>query len=184
VWAFDGESEVIGWVASAATCLAFYVGLTFSGVAIASAAAEMVGERDAHVTASIGVARRRLRPILGWCVVGTVVAIALAMARKKGGRAGTLLAEVGGESWSLVTFLAIPIIAFEGLGPISTMKRSASLFRQRWGEQMTGTGSISFIFVVLSLPALAVLIAGSVQVAEDGSSRLGSHWRSSGCLGW
>ena len=183
VWAFDGESEVIGWVASAAACLAFYVGLTFSGVAIASAAADVVGERDAYVTRSLSVARGRLRPILGWCVVGTVVAIALALARKKGGRAGSVLAEVGGESWSLVTFLAIPIIAFEGLGPISTMKRSVLLFRQRWGEQMTGTGSISFIFVVLSLPALAVLIAGVVQVADGGSRLVGFVLAIAGLVG-
>jgi hypothetical protein len=183
VWAFDGESEVIGWVASAIACLAFYVGLTFSGVAIASAAAEVVGGRDAHVSASLSVARRRLRPILGWCVVGTVVAVTLALARRKGGRAGGVLAELGGESWSLVTFLAIPIIAFEGLGPISTMKRSASLFRQRWGEQMTGTGSIGFIFVVLSLPALAVLIAGIVRVAEGGSRPVGVALAIAGLLG-
>ena len=173
VWAFDGESEGIGWVALAAACLAFYVGLTFSGVAIASAAAEVAGGRDAHVSASLSIAKARLRPTLGWCVVGTVVAIALALARKRGGRAGSVLAEVGGESRSLVRFLAIPIIAFEGLGPISTVKRSVSLFRQRWGEQMTGTGSISFIFVVLSLPALAVLIAGAVQVADGGSRPVG-----------
>ena len=166
VWAFDAEKDVVGWVASAATCLAFYVGLTYSGVAIASAAAEVIGGRDAHVTASLGVAARRLRPILGWCVFGTLVALVLAVVRKKGGRAGSLVADVGGETWSLVTFLAVPIIAFEGLDPVSTLKRSASLFRQKWGEQMGGTVSISLVFGLFSLPALAAVFAGIALVVE------------------
>src|SRR5262245_43743811 len=137
-WAFDADDDVIGYVASAFACLAFYVGLTFSGVAIASAAAEVIAGRDAKATTSLSTAGSRLRPILGWCVVGTLVALGLALAHKKGGRVGSLMADVGRETWSLVTFLAVPIIAFEGLSPIATLKRSASLFRERWGEQMGG----------------------------------------------
>src|SRR5215468_12020525 len=69
VWAFDHEHEVVGWVATAATCLAFYFGLTFSGVAIASTAAEVLAGRDARVAGSLSISRRRLRPIFGWCLV-------------------------------------------------------------------------------------------------------------------
>ncbi len=183
VWAFGGERDVAGAVAAAVAFLAFYLGLTFSGVAIASAAAEVLDGRDAHVSTALSVAKGRLRPILSWCAIGTVVAIALATARRKGGRAGGVLAELGGETWSLVTFLAIPIIAVEGLDPISTMKRSASLFRQRWGEQMTGTGSINFIFVVFSLPALAVLLAGAAWIAVGDSRPVGLAIALVGLLG-
>ena len=97
-WAFDADEDVIGYVASAVTCLAFYVGLTFSGVAIAGAASEVIGGRDANVTSSLSTAGSRLRPILGWCVVGTLVAVLLALARKKGGRAGSLTAGREGAS--------------------------------------------------------------------------------------
>jgi hypothetical protein len=164
-WAFDAHDEVIGSVASVVACLVFYVGLTFSGVAIASAAAEVIAGRDAKVTASLSVAGRRSRPILGWCVVGTLVALGLALAHRKGGRVGSLMADVGRETWSLVTFLAVPIIAFEGLSPIATLKRSASLFRERWGEQMGGNVSISLVFFLVSLPAVALVVAGVVGVA-------------------
>src|SRR5262245_164924 len=94
-WAFDAENDVLGWVASAAACFAFYIGLTFSGVAIAGAAAEVIVGRDAKVTASIGAAGRRLGPIVGWSVVGTLVSLGLALARGKGGRGANMLASVG-----------------------------------------------------------------------------------------
>jgi hypothetical protein len=75
-WALDAENDVIGFVAAAVAGLAFYIGLTFSGVAIASATAEVIAGRDAKVTASVGAASRRLGPILGWAVVGTLVSLA------------------------------------------------------------------------------------------------------------
>ena len=172
-WAFDAENDVAGWIAVAAAFLAFYIGLTFSAVAIAAAAGEVIAGRDAKVTTSVGAAGRRLGSILGWSVVGTLVSLGFALARGKGGRTGNALGAVGSDAWSLVTFLAVPVIAFEGLGPISTLKRSASLYRKRWGEQMTGTVSISLTFFLLSLPALALLIAGIVVTAEDGPSVVG-----------
>jgi hypothetical protein len=172
-WAFDAESDVIGWCAVAVGFFAFYVGLTFSAVAITSAAAEVISGRRVKVTASVSAAGRRLWPILGWSVVGTLVPLVLALARGKGGRGGNVLGAVGSEAWSLVSLLAVPVITFEGVGPVATVRRSASLFRERWGEQVTGSASISLVFFVLSLPALALLIAGIVLVAGDGPSVVG-----------
>jgi len=54
-------------------------------------------------------------------------------------------------AWSLVTFLAVPVIAIEGTGPFETLKRSASLFKSRWGQQITGNiaiGGAVFLFGV------------------------------------
>jgi Family of unknown function (DUF6159) len=111
---------------------------------------------------SIGFAFKRLGPILGWSVVGTVVTLLLAFVRSRGA-AGALIAGGGGAAWSLVTFLAVPVIAFEGLGPFAKLKRSASLFRQHWGEQITGNVGIGLVFSSLLSP---------------GFSSPGSAWRS------
>ena len=59
-------------------------------------------------------------------------------------------------AWSLVTFLAVPVIAIEGTGPFETLKRSASIFRQRWGQQITGNIAIGgAVFLLGVLPAVA-----------------------------
>ena len=64
-------------------------------------------------------------------------------------------------AWSLVTFLAVPVIAIEGTGPFETLKRSASIFRQRWGQQITGNIAIgAAIFLIGVLPAALLIVAG------------------------
>ena len=64
-------------------------------------------------------------------------------------------------AWSLVTFLAVPVIAIEGTGPFETLKRSASLFRERWGQQITGNIAIGgAVFLLGVLPAALLIVAG------------------------
>jgi hypothetical protein len=64
-------------------------------------------------------------------------------------------------AWSLVTFLSVPVIAIEGTGPLQTLKRSASIFRQRWGQQISGNIAIGgAVFLLGMLPAIALIAAG------------------------
>ena len=64
-------------------------------------------------------------------------------------------------AWSLVTFLAVPVIAIEGTGPFETLKRSASIFRERWGQQITGNIAIGgAVFLLGMLPAALLIVAG------------------------
>ena len=166
------EPSVFAWILIGIGLYLGYAVTIFFGVALVHGAARVLEGGDATVGESIGFAFTRLGPILGWSVVGAAVSLLLAFLRSRGGLAGGILAGLGGAAWSLVTFLAVPVIAFEGLGPFATLKRSASLFRQRWGEQITGNIGIGFIFFLLSLPGL--LIAGiGFAVASSQASVVG-----------
>lgn len=58
----------------------------------------------------------------------------------------------------------IPVIALEGIGPWAAVKRSGSLFRQRWGEQITGNFAIGAIFLLAGLvPAFVLGVIGWVS---------------------
>ena len=167
--AFDSGPAWLGWVLLGLTALLAYFVLIFSTVAIVLAASEVLDGRDATVGAAIAGAMRRVGPIAAWAVVGAAINLFFAIVRERGGLAGSILAGVGSAAWSLVTFLAVPIIAFEGLGPLATLKRSTGLFRERWGEQLTGNISINAIFVLLSIPAigiagLGVAVAGPLGI--------------------
>ncbi len=73
----------------------------------------------------------------------------------------SVLAAAASVVWELITFFALPIIMFENLGPIAAIKRSASLFKERWGAQLAGGVRIGgVIFLVAMLPALLVIIGG------------------------
>lgn len=155
----DGdEPSAAAWILLG---IGFYLGYAvtiFFGVAVVHAAGRVLDDEDATVGEAIGFAFGRLVPILGWALVGAVVQLLFSLLRSRGGLAGAILAGVGGAAWALVTFLAVPVIAVEGLGPFATLRRSASLFRERWGEQITGSIGIGLVFFLLSLPGL--LLAG------------------------
>jgi hypothetical protein len=166
------EPAAATWVLIAVALFLGYAVTVFFGVALVHGAARVLDGRDATVRESVGFALTRLGPILGWAVVGAAVNLLLAFLRDRGGLAGSIVAGLGGAAWSLVTFLAVPVIAFEGLGPLATLKRSASLFRERWGEQITGSIGIGIVFVLLSLPGILVagvgLAIASSQAAVGG----------------
>jgi hypothetical protein len=134
---------------------------TYFAVALAAAAAEVLEGRDATVRGGMAVASRMTGPIAGWALVLTTVNLVLQALRERAGILGSLLLGAATVAWGLATFLVVPILALEGLGPLQALDRSASLFRQKWGEQLVGTASIGVLFAVLgTVPAIALVLAG------------------------
>jgi Family of unknown function (DUF6159) len=86
----------------------------FFGVALAAAASEALAGRDARVGPAIAVARTRIPQVLGWALVLTTVNLILSALRGRGA-AGAVASGILGVGWSLATFLAVPLIALEGL---------------------------------------------------------------------
>jgi hypothetical protein len=168
-FASDGdEPSAAAWILLGLALYLGYAATIFFGVAVVHAAGRVLDGEDATVGEAIRFAFGRLGPILAWSVVGAAVNLLFALLRR-GGVAGAILAGVGAAAWSLVTFLAVPVIAFEGLGPIATLKRSASLFRERWGEQITGTIGIGLVFFLLALPGLILAGIGFAIAAGQAS---------------
>jgi hypothetical protein len=151
-------------VAIGAYLASFFV--IYYNVALAAAADQALRGEEPHVEAARAVARSRLGVIARWALVSAVVSIVLSTLRERGGAAGDITAAIGGAIWSLVTFMVVPVLAFEGIGPFAAMKRSASLFRQRWGQQVTGNvviGGVATLVVIVGalLMVLGVLVAAA-----------------------
>ena len=155
----DGRAAVGGPLAVIGFYLLALIGFYFS-VGLAAAADMIFQGREATVGDGLAVARSRFSQIAGWAAISTIVGLLLSALENQGALgqiAGRLLA-VG---WSLITFLAAPVIALEGTGPIETLKRSSSLFRSRWGQQVTGNlaiGGAVFLFAIL--PSAVLIVTG------------------------
>jgi Family of unknown function (DUF6159) len=144
------------------------VGFYFS-VGLAACADMIFRGQEATVADGLAVARARFAQICGWAAVSTAISAVMGVLENQGGLGGQIAARLVGMAWSLVTFLAVPVIAIEGTGPFETIKRSASMFRARWGQQITGNiaiGGAVFLFGVL--PAI-LLIALGVAVWSSAS---------------
>jgi len=66
-------------------------------------------------------------------------------------------------AWGLATFFVVPVLALERVGPITAVRRSATVFRRQWGEQVTGDIAIGIIFTFAMVPGL---IAGYVAWSD------------------
>lgn len=163
---FDDEQTVLGVIVAAVGIYALTFAGTFFNVALAAAAAQVLDGQDATVASGTAVARQRLGAIAGWAALAASVNVIIRGLQERVGPLGDLLLGGIAVAWNLVTFLAVPVLALEGTGPIETLKRSAHIFRERWGEQVTGQFAIGGIVFLAGLIPAAILVLIGVAIGE------------------
>jgi hypothetical protein len=62
-----------------------------------------------------------------------------------------------GAAWNIATFLVIPVLVIENVGPLEAIKRSVALLKRTWGEQLIGNAGIGLVF---GLATFLTLLAG------------------------
>jgi len=97
---------------------------------------------------------------LYWAAFAATVGFLLRVLQDKVGFLGKIAVGILGAAWSIATFFAVPVIAYEQLNPIDATKRSAQLVKERWGEGLVANfslGIITFVtFIVMGIIAVAV----------------------------
>ncbi|HSI80324.1 MAG TPA: DUF6159 family protein [Solirubrobacterales bacterium] len=106
-----GETAIGVALTAVGIYLAAFVGIYF-GVGLAATADAIFRGESATVGDGLAVARSRAGAVAGWAAVSTIVGTALAALQNVRG-AGPLVAGLLGTAWSLVTYLAVPVIALE-----------------------------------------------------------------------
>lgn len=141
--------------------------LTFIGVfttaAIVGAATIRLQGGDPTVADGVQVAWSRVEKLIAWTLLTATVGLILRAIRERAGWLGGLIGIFAEMAWEVVTFLVVPVLLYEEEGTWGSVKRSARLFRERWGEQLVGTASIGLALMLVSLPVL--LLVGAVYAA-------------------
>jgi hypothetical protein len=145
-------------VATAATVI-FNVALVF-------AATDRIEGRTPTIGGSLAQAWGRKNVIFSWAILSAVVGTAIRMLEQRLGLVGRLIGVAGGLAWAVATFLVIPVLAFEDVGPIEAIKRSSSILKARFGTIARGGLRFGFLFLGLSLGAIAVLAIGVICIAK------------------
>lgn len=166
----EGTAPTIGGIVLLA--LSWYLAaivVVYYNVALAASANQALEGVAPDVKAAKRTARSRSGSIAGWALISVFVSILLGAIGEKGtlGRVG---ASIGAAVWSLVTFLVVPVLALESVGPIASMKRAATLIRQRWGEQITGDIVIGGAAGIVALIGFLIGVGGVVLLAESGTT--------------
>lgn len=143
--------------------LVTYTAVIFSNSALIGAAMMYMRGEQPTVADGFRIASERFGKIFGYAAIAATVGLILNLLRNNDSDnmvmriIGVILSGVLSVAWNLITFLVIPVLVMENLGPIEAIKRSGSLLRQTWGEQIAGSFSIGGIFFLISLGIALVL---------------------------
>lgn len=139
----------------------FFVSIYFNAAVMGAAMIRLNGG-DPTISDGLRVANQNLRRIAGWALLSATVGLVLRAISERFGWVGRIIAGAVGIAWNIVTYLVVPVLIFEKLGPWAAVKRSGALLRQTWGEAAGGYLSLGAIFLLLALPGLLLLLGGAV----------------------
>jgi hypothetical protein len=153
--------------------LSTFASIYFS-VALAGAAGRVFEGQEATFGDGMAIARSHLGAIAGWAALSALIGVVISALQRGGSIGETIAAAIVGTAWSLISFMAIPVLAFEGPGPWATLKRSATLFKEQWVGQVTGNIAVGgIVFLVGILPAMALIAVGVLLwTGDDGTAGL------------
>ncbi len=157
---------VWGFVASLP---ATYITL-FCGVALACMLASHLDGEPMSVSEALFAAGRRAAVIAAWTILVCTVGMLLRVVEQGWPR---IVRALVNTSWSLLTAFAIPILAYEQLGPFATLKRSRGLLGQRWPEQIIGAGAFGIAGGLLTVPCIGLIVAGLLTRGATGTLLVG-----------
>ena len=110
---------------------------------------------DPTIKDGFRIATKRLPQILAWALFTSVVGTILSAIEQRLGWLGRIVLRFVGLSWAVATYFVVPVLAEEGAGPITAVKRSVGLLRRTWGEGLTGN-----IVIHLASWGVALLLIG------------------------
>lgn len=140
----------------------------FFNVALVSCVTRSIDGHDTTVAEGIEAARARLGVIIKWGVFSYTVGLVLRAIEERVPLGGRIAIWLAGAAWAIATLLVIPVLAFEGLGPLDALKRSAILFKQRFGEVVIGRGAIGLaVLLVALLPVVVFAVLAGLVAATS-----------------
>ena len=145
-----GVDIVLGIVLLGAS---YFIVMFFNAALIATAMERLRG-RPQGIGYGLSVASSHIPAILGWALIAATVGLILNAIRDRTDNfLGQIAVSIAGGVWAYMTFFVIPVMIVEGLGPVAAIKRSGSLLKQTFGQQLTANFSFAFIYI------LAVVVA-------------------------
>lgn len=119
---------------------------------------------------SISFAFSRISLIIQWSLLSASVGLLLRILHqvvssfgKVGQIIGNILISLLGMAWSIITIFVVPVLVYEGLGPIDAIKKSVAVIKKTWGESLIkaiGFGLVQSVVIFIILAVCAALTYG------------------------
>jgi hypothetical protein len=171
---FDSASgvHVAGYVLGFLFYVVQYTVIFFCNTALVGAALIRLHGGAPTVADGFRIARSRFGTIVGYAIIAATVGMVLRAIAERVGIVGKIVVGLLGFTWNLATYLVVPVLAAEDVGPIEAVKRSASYLRKTWGEQIVGNLGMGSVFGLLTVGTILSGVLLFVGAAATGSVAL------------
>jgi hypothetical protein len=151
-------AQLLGFIVLFVFYVFQYFVIIFSNSALVGAALIRLNGGDPTLGDGFRIALSHIGSIFGYAVISATVGTLLRMLAERNNTLGRLVISLIGLAWNIATFLVLPILVIEDLGPLDAIKRSVSLLKKTWGEQLAGTIGLSFVFSLITIGAFVASV--------------------------
>ena len=113
----------------------------------------------------LDIAFKKMGAILQYAAIAATVGMILRALEERAGFIGRMVIGLIGLSWTMATYLTVPVLVTKDVSAIDAVKESAEVFRKTWGEQMVANVGIGFatfvIFLLMALVSVPLIILAS-----------------------
>jgi len=140
-----------------------YVLTYFTQAMIVFGASQRFEGKDPTIGSSFSAALGALDKKVLLALIGAIIGLLtrIASGRDSQGRRNIfkeILASLIGVAWAVASYFSLPVILNEKVGVLESFKRSYELVTKSWGEQVTSSISLFFLYVPGGLLALAGIV--------------------------
>jgi hypothetical protein len=153
----NGQTNIASYVLAFVFYVVSYTITFFFQTALVGAALIRLDGGDPTIGDGLRIAFSRLPKIIGYAIIAATVGMILRFISERAGLIGSILSGLLGFAWTIATFLVVPVLVVENVGPVAAVKRSTALLRQTWGERIVGNVGIG---LVVGLLTFLVIFAG------------------------
>jgi hypothetical protein len=161
----DENVGYVGYVVGFLYYMALYSLIFFFNTALVGATMIRLDGGDPTISDGLNVAFKKIGAILQYAAIAATVGMLLRALEERAGFLGRIVIGLVGLSWTLTTYLTVPVLVTKDVSAIDAVKESASVFRKTWGEQVVanvGMGFATFIiFLLMGLVAIPLIILAS-----------------------
>lgn len=161
-----GRAEILGLILLFLFYVIQYLVIFFANTALVGAAMIRLRGGNPTVTDGFSIAMDHFWAIFGYALIAATVGMLLkAVSRRRNGF-GRIIVSMVGLGWNVATFLVVPVLAVENVGPVEAIKRSVALLKKTWGEEIAGQFGLGAIFGIASFLVILLGIALTAAAAS------------------
>ena len=163
---FSDRLQILGFLVLFLFYIVQYTVIFFANTALVGAAMIRLRGGDPTVADGIKIAFSKFGPILGYALIAATVGMILRAISEKSRGLGRFIVSLLGFSWNVATYLVVPVLAVEDIGPVDAIKRSVALLKKTWGEQIAGSFGLGAVFGLIGVGVFLLAVAAALLASS------------------